>query len=283
MVDKEVIKNVFDNVVMKSYGHKPHLASLPYDHNTNDPDKLQERLDVLGDRISETEELIGTEAWIQEDRQKEIDRLTKENDDLQKKLDAIDEYNEEFDAYSSKLQRDTADLISDFQDTYRELFEGTDLVKGMINGKPNFLYSEVMGLQEVFEYSGLIPSMDANALKGLADKIVKESSNYDKGSAWSKKVEKLADTLVDIANTNDINKHPAGKVLEKLSGMESVYAKEDWDSQLKSNNEEISRSMDVIKDSIKTQNGFERELNDYKKEYKRTEQHLDASKKNNKD
>ena len=31
----------------KSYSHKPHLADLPYDHNTNDSDKLEERLDAI--------------------------------------------------------------------------------------------------------------------------------------------------------------------------------------------------------------------------------------------
>ena len=30
--------------IEKSYSHKPHLAGLPYDLNTNDPEKLKERL-----------------------------------------------------------------------------------------------------------------------------------------------------------------------------------------------------------------------------------------------
>lgn len=39
----------------KSYSHKPHLAGLPYDLNTNDPDKLKERLKACKDGLKEAE------------------------------------------------------------------------------------------------------------------------------------------------------------------------------------------------------------------------------------
>lgn len=42
----------------KSYSHKPHLQKLPYDHNTNDIDKLQERLDAINTEINNTNQKI---------------------------------------------------------------------------------------------------------------------------------------------------------------------------------------------------------------------------------
>lgn len=39
----------------KSYSHKPHLASLPHDRRTNDPEKLQERIDEIKNRLKECE------------------------------------------------------------------------------------------------------------------------------------------------------------------------------------------------------------------------------------
>ena len=60
MVEKEDIIKSLDKAltersndgISKSYSHKPHLASLPYDHNTNDIDKLTERKDELNNRMS---------------------------------------------------------------------------------------------------------------------------------------------------------------------------------------------------------------------------------------
>lgn len=62
MVEKEQINNIITEAIdkksTKSYSHKPHLASLPYDHNTNDPEKLKERKEELEKRIKDTDKQI---------------------------------------------------------------------------------------------------------------------------------------------------------------------------------------------------------------------------------
>lgn len=39
----------------KSYSHKPHLAELPHDRRTNDPELLQERIDAIDEALKELE------------------------------------------------------------------------------------------------------------------------------------------------------------------------------------------------------------------------------------
>ena len=74
MVKYKHIIEAIDNY-NKTYSHKPHLDSLPYDLTTKDPKKLKERLKEIDKRIEDTEELIASEKWIQEDRQNAIDEL----------------------------------------------------------------------------------------------------------------------------------------------------------------------------------------------------------------
>ena len=45
-----------NETINKSYSHKPHLAELPHDRRTNDPELLQERIDACNEKIKETEE-----------------------------------------------------------------------------------------------------------------------------------------------------------------------------------------------------------------------------------
>ncbi len=55
----------------KSYSHKPHLGSLPHDRRTNDPDKLQERIDVIDERLKKIDKEI-------KKTEKELDNLIKD-------------------------------------------------------------------------------------------------------------------------------------------------------------------------------------------------------------
>ena len=42
----------------KSYSHKPHLAELPHDRRTNDPELLQERIDAIDEALKDVEDEI---------------------------------------------------------------------------------------------------------------------------------------------------------------------------------------------------------------------------------
>ena len=54
---EQIIKSI-NNELGKSYSHKPHLAELPHDRRSTDPDELQERIDACDEKIKETEQKI---------------------------------------------------------------------------------------------------------------------------------------------------------------------------------------------------------------------------------
>lgn len=70
----------FKHIIMameKSYSHKPHLAELPHDRRTHDPEKLQERIDAIHEKLEEINDEIefqesnirGSENTIESDRE----------------------------------------------------------------------------------------------------------------------------------------------------------------------------------------------------------------------
>ena len=70
----------FKHIIMameKSYSHKPHLAELPHDRRTNDPELLQERIDAINEKLEEIEDEIdfqesnirGSERAMESDRE----------------------------------------------------------------------------------------------------------------------------------------------------------------------------------------------------------------------
>lgn len=74
--------------IEKSYSHKPHLAGLPYDLNTNDPEKLKERLKANNKALREAKkDLKNAEEMdeMMEQNIKDIDNETElRNEEIQK-------------------------------------------------------------------------------------------------------------------------------------------------------------------------------------------------------
>lgn len=56
---------------------KPHISGLPYDHNTNDVDKLEERLDEIAIHMVALEHDLAVVSGELEDKQKEKKRCRK--------------------------------------------------------------------------------------------------------------------------------------------------------------------------------------------------------------
>lgn len=124
----------------KSYSHKPHLASLPYDHNINDVDKLNERKEEIEKRIDEQKKKLSnkdleiverTNSIIELDNKCEEDiKYAREhfeslsnhnnddgsNEDVWKKIDKLISNSEKslnklFDSYEEYLASDSTERI----------------------------------------------------------------------------------------------------------------------------------------------------------------------------
>ena len=113
--------------IEKTYHDKPHLDSLPYDLTTRDPKKLKERLKEIKNRIKDTEELIASEKWIQQDRQNAIDELNNKNKELQNNIDSMNKIENDFQEINQSLKKDAVDKVNNIVDKLEKYLNGEDL------------------------------------------------------------------------------------------------------------------------------------------------------------
>lgn len=113
----------------KSYSHKPHLGSLPHDRRTNDPEKLQERIDAIDERLKDTDSNIKDVEheldYLIGDKKKEYEQNIKEAED------EVNSKNEEI----SNLSEDYISKLTDSIDLWDEFYGGVS--EGEIDISPN--------------------------------------------------------------------------------------------------------------------------------------------------
>ena len=97
----------------KSYSHKPHLGSLPYDLNTNDPKKLKERLKENNKRLREA-------------RRNYIDAV-ENNDMMENNIKEIEENEKIFKEEIQKMEEENA-RISETREKIHDHFEDVTMM-----------------------------------------------------------------------------------------------------------------------------------------------------------
>ena len=106
----------------KSYSHKPHLAGLPYDLNTNDPDKLKERLKACEDGLKEAEK----ELKDLQDFKDNVESVEQYNKEIQEKseasLDKIKEWYEKV-KNNPEYSEDIEEFVESEMDSFIEDME----------------------------------------------------------------------------------------------------------------------------------------------------------------
>ena len=273
MVYKYLLKRIIQtSLYVKEYTEdlevkcKPdYIQSLPGNLKTSDSSELQHRLDVIDERIDEYQELSDSEAWIQADRQATIDELTEDNEEWQKKIDDIELMESQLETYMKDMQSDAFEAIDNIKERFEKYLP--ELNKGIINGKANIIYSELMGLNELFSYGGIIISNDADSIRYLAQRIDDYASSHDDVPAGA------FDLVVDLnklADRHDATKNKNfGDFVDELGTWRDD--KKEWQDNIDKNNKEINRSIDVIKDSEKQQAEFYKAIDNLKRERKRTD------------
>ena len=261
----------FIQALEKSYSHKPHLADLPYDRRSNNIDELQERLDEIDKRVKANERLIENEKKIQEELT-QTNRMLQEEiiEKYQPALEEIELKEQQFETYDKEMQEEAYESIDSIVSRFEE--ECPDLNHAVIDGKPNLVYSEMMGLNELFSEGGLITSMNAEGLNNLAGELVDYA--YDKtggdDTPWSNRVIGIADDLRYLARKHDINNSTRGGELAKeLDGYKEE--KEYLQNEIKINRNSIRINEETIRKSEKEQSRLENENKDYQDEKSKTE------------
>lgn len=290
----DLVNQTMENIDWtKSYSHKPHLASLPYDLNVGNADKLRERLDEIDNRIKDTEEEISS-------NQDTIDGIQNEIDNLKGKNSILEQANKDFEDIKKSTYKKDDELQKEAFDTIDDINKRLDdalgmvvdengkqyLLQGMIDGKPNTINLDRFGLNELFEYSGLISNMDSNLIFDLSREILSVSIdpnillNFKEGltdnetqriyNDWVNEMQSISKELDGLANKHNVNVHEMGEDIERTLN----YYVEDNLVEIEDNNEIIKLAEQSQNENKQNKKHLETELRDYKNEYKRTESAL---------
>ena len=211
----------------KSYSHKPHLAELPHDLNTNNPDELKERLDACKEGLKEAKKDLkdkekesgALDSQIKENEQS-INDLKKENEELQNNVDHINstmsQVYEHFDKVSEDAKKDAEDLKE-----WEYLLDSEYLAYG---GDTDEVSSDLKHFYEDIVPKGYLGPEDVKFVNELADKI-DELPIYDDGyseghdrfmgdvTGWSDDMKHYAekyDINGDNENTRELNRREEG-------------------------------------------------------------------------
>lgn len=258
----------------KSYSHKPHLADLPHDRRSNDPEELQERLDEINTRIKANDRLIENEKKIQKQEQGIIHELETEIEKYENNISSLELAEKQFETYDKEMQEEGLDSIESIVSRFEE--ECPDLDHATIDGKPNLIYLDMHGgMNEMFQYGGLINSLDAQGLNELAGKLVDYA--YDKtggdDTPWSNRVIGIADDIRALARKHDINQNKNGGDFAKEL-KDSTETKEYFKIEIEKDKNGIKYSEEKIAKSEKEKSRLERENKDYRSEREKTESKL---------
>ena len=188
-------------------------------------------------------------------------------------LEEIELKEQQFETYDKEMQEEAYESISSIIERFRE--ECPDLNHAVIDGKPNLVYSEMMGLNELFSEGGLITSMNAEGLNNLAGELVDYAYDVTGGddTPWSDRVIGIADDLRYLARKHDINTDKSGtKLAKELDGYKEE--KEYLQNEIKLNQKAININTENIDKSEKEQKRLENENKDYLGERKNTEAKL---------
>lgn len=91
-----------NETINKSYSHKPHLAELPHDRRTNDPELLQERIDAIDEKIDE----LNSEKNKKERKLSSLNYYLEKNKEQQKKIEKDIHFNDTLiDRYSKEIEK----------------------------------------------------------------------------------------------------------------------------------------------------------------------------------
>ena len=195
----------------KSYSHKPHLASLPHDRRTNDPELLQERIDAIDERMADNLKKMDDLRNKINDTIERRDRFQKAVDETQELYDKQKAHDAKSSEYFKQRKEDNKQIRKDLRDIFNEL--STD---SMLDTMP--ASDDGYDIEEEFNhyfgnnaianiYAGVIPSGDAERILKLADQIDKQwvyyDTNYsDHADEYMGEVHDFTDALRDYANKN---------------------------------------------------------------------------------
>ena len=261
----EYIIKTIEKELEKSYSHKPHLADLPYDRRSTNPEELQERINEIDKRIDENNEKIELAtrekdrfASLIEQQKEDILKAKKENEKLKhivgenfdKCRENIEDASMEWDDFMKEIEpakENNDNYDADFENIY-DVAEEVDKTL-MFYG--NFLYG--------FHNDMPLHDMAKECFRG--NDIIRELSDteYDMGWCLDESSE-VTDSTISIDDAIDYAK----KIDNDLTTIDNnEFDIENWEKDIEIDEQTLKEYDEQIKK-------LNRENDDYKAERERT-------------
>ena len=138
----------------KSYSHKPHLGSLPHDRRTNDPEKLQERLDAIDERMEANDDEI-------KKLEKEREELVTQHQDFQNEINEKEEEIVHLSEDYEGVMGDAAELWEEFKEQAE--MGGFDIEPTYENAPDDWEEEDFDEFAEEYKEDMLAPMYDLDA------------------------------------------------------------------------------------------------------------------------
>ena len=257
--------------IEKSYSHKPHLADLPYDLNTNDPEKLKERLKACKRGLREAkqdlkdmqENLEFNESLIKES-ENNIKSLEDENNKLEEEnarvTETIGKVHDHFEDVTMMTEEDGWEI----KKTYDELKKYS--LSSEITDEMDSLMNEFIDEVSLLGYiPNTYPKDDSirpqkyidDKFNPLIEKFLTVSGQHASlddpakdSSEFVATCDKLIDQMEDYRDKYDISKDtPLRRQLEKIEndgGLTDTY-----EDTVAKNNKKIERNNEYIEGNKK--------------------------------
>lgn len=265
----------------KSYSHKPHLASLPHDRRTNDPELLQERIDAIDERMADNLKKMDDLRNKINDTIERRDKFQKTVDEIQKICDKQEENNRKVDEYRAKRKKENEGVRKELRDAYKELSSNS-----LLDTAPST--NEGYDIDDVFDkyfgadnpianiYSGIVTTHSVDDMLELADQIDEQWAYFDSGYSdkadeYMGEVHDFTDNIRDYANSvNCTNDQGWKELIKEQNEIDpdwwregTAKSQEDRLKLIDSNNLIINECDEEIIRDTRTLNKLGREQKDY--------------------
>ena len=289
--DIALIKNhpqeCYEHLLKKSYSHKPHLGSLPYDLNTNDPDKLKERLDAIDERLKKTDDKIKkTEEELDSLLGDKKEKINQTIEDAEKQ---ISNGKDTINRWGSYYNRSMGQAIDDFD----EYFDAMDRQK--IDVYPRSEYDDAYdyAMDDLITISNALDYARTSSLWMMKDPEREET--FDECLKNMKEANNAFKDYMDLCDKYDVDMEESGWLkrdmfddgIEYLEYLNDAQQKIDKNTKIIEEQKELLNNIDESsatnpKRVTNLQNKLDklqREKQDYLKEKDRTQNKMDGIKK----
>lgn len=249
----------------KTYGHKPHLASLPHDRRTSDISELCERFDVCTQKMLEHQKNIAnlTEEIYNDMKTAEANKLA-----LKDSLDKMGQMaldNQAFYDVDDKVIQEKSDWLDRAIREVNTESEFKDLPKDIMD--------DLGDLRKIYfkkDTTSWVTEEDANDFYDVANRIVDYAYSVTGGddTEWSNRVTGLADDIRVLASNDFFNKD-LPSLHEKSHGLIELTTALDVTNQLQNT---VNAQYDALEKKGKDLDNEKRLYEDYHQESLNTAQ-----------